>query len=353
MSHYQLNPKPQFTATEMLLLGVIDELTRRLTNFENAVIYNLPAVRNQHQVGHYSVQPMLDLLEHRYPELLITNGTFRTTSQLDHFLATGNLSEDNEVLASQAMRKPQIQPVQHGGFTEINFQFTYDQLYRVFSSMAVPVDKLPDPSVEGEGWNIVSIKDRVYAYYTYSAPNRVTELVWAGSARSENGKVDEVVSGADTPVVVYLPLESIWITVRLNRVVSPAARTAAIRELFETLHGIPMVERTPSGSAMYERMNANNTWLAHYILDIAGAGQIETIEPQTVDDGKRWSGYESTYFLFDYDDQKWEFAITSNGIAWRHATPWSVSESFIRALTSPSVVALAEQAREERLNPAN
>lgn len=359
MSHYELNPQPHFTANEMLLLEVIGELTRRLSNFENAVRTNLPAVGQYHSFGDYDVKPILDRLIPSYPELLLTNGTFRTASQLDYFLNAGNREGGIAKLDELKAKMPQLQPLHHRNYFPINFQFSYDQLYRVFSSMAVPVSELPDPSVEGEGWNIVSIKGRVHAYYTYSAPNRVTELVWAGSPRSETDPVNEIASNQNSQVLVYLPLETIWISVPLHRVVSSEARSAAIRELFETVHGIPFVESNPSGSELYERLNVTGEdasdfiYLAHYVTEVAKAAQIEKIEPQALSDRDKWAGYETAYFLFDYDGRKWEMAISRTTIAWRHNTPWAVIESFVRELCTPTVRELVQKVIDGYRRPAS
>lgn len=351
MSHYELDPTPNFTANEMYLLAIIRSLLDRQQMFENAVICNLPNVNNNFHRGYQQLDQIVHELNQKFPEMLLAQGTYRTTSQLDHLEGVDSEIKRLEARADLRAKLPKLfdrSGEHHSGnrLDPLSAIYTREQIYRVFLSMALKVDTLPGPSVEGSGWNVVSLNERIYAYYTYDYPNRVTELMWEGGEIHDQDHPTRY-SQTGQQTLIYLPLEQCWMRAQIGSVVSRAERLKAIAELFHTVHGLPVVESISNQDA-YQRIAAEHWLMPSWLQKVANQGLVEAIKPYQGEETPRWARYgdETAYFDFTYENRVWQFAISHQLVQWRDNPPTIVVEMFLREFEAEAVVTKAREFRD-------
>lgn len=358
MSLYELNTIPRFTASEALLLQMMQNMAAHMQRMEMALRTNLPAAGQMLHTVDYNA--FFNPHNYDFASLLREYGTSRTRQQWE---VQGPFEDPAQAPVLAAQRRAELMgliPVrleQRVSHTPLTAMFTRQQIRRLFTKMAVDVVTAPLPSALGEGWNVVRVGTRLSAYYTYARPNRVTELVWSGEdvdTINETADPKDEFSGWSTGIQLYLPLESCWVSGSLADYVLPASREAAIKELFEsaghTRYEIKGLEEVQVWDVSQRYRDAR---------ELAKRGLIDTLRAD-VSDGERqdpmryhnqrrldWATVmiEGVEWAFHYDTDRSHIA---HGDGYGNRYPLSVYGRLLDILTDPAMAPLYQILEDER-----
>ena len=354
-SFYELNSQPNLTASEMLLMSVIQSLAQRVNSLECALRMNLPAAGQQ--LPHNSIGDIFELHRYDYNALLREFGTSRTRQQLEmqgpFTDAETSGAEAINRLVNLLAQKPTSRkqanwdPGEHGQHNALTLFYTQEQIRHVFTKMAVVIDKLPSPSASGAGWNVVIYNGSIYAYYTYAHPNRVTELVWSGPVdRTEK----EHRWDFNASCRLYLPLEAAWVYAPLQDYVPIGIRRTAIVELF-TSQGIPELKHFRRDTVELQ----GKAWRFKDLREMSKRGTDLPVIAE-VSDGERKSEYPHTHHRHNahivVEGRKFSFTVDERdqikGGSFNYDYPLSVYQQLLNILSDEAFDSVQQVMLDER-----